>query len=291
MARHSMAWHCMALLNMARHGMAVTLLSRKLLPCCAHWSVGSDLSTDAEPSLLTLPAVRRMSPVPEELSLVPLHQHPELLEACAELLAEEWGKSRAVRLHALQRSSDAFPTCLALLRASGPAEPTCPHCLVGHVRLSRVAGQPGGLLVESVVVARALRGRGYGRQLMEATERYARTRGFRRLHLSTHDKQQFYAHLGFIPAEPVQIVPFLSPAMPAAALRAFAAPPSPTPATPAVPSAPHAPLPPPAIPPPPPLPPPSRAGGGPAEGGGQSPQESPHYDTRGLPIFWMKKDI
>lgn len=235
--------------------------------------------------------MRRMSPVPEELSLVPLHQHPELLEACAELLAEEWGKSRALRLHSLQRSSDAFPTCLALLRAPAPAEPACPHCLVGHIRLSRVAGQPGGLFVESVVVARALRGRGYGRQLMEATERYARTRGFRRLHLSTHDKQQFYAHLGFVPAEPVQIVPFLSPAMPAAALRAFSAPPSPTAATPAVPAAPRPPLPPPAVPPPPPLPPPSRAGGGPAEGGGQSPQESPHRDTRGLPIFWMKKDI
>uniref|UniRef100_A0A8C9FIZ3 N(alpha)-acetyltransferase 80, NatH catalytic subunit n=1 Tax=Pavo cristatus TaxID=9049 RepID=A0A8C9FIZ3_PAVCR len=225
----------------------------------------------AELLLLTLPAVRRMSPVPEELSLVPLHQHPELLEACAELLAEEWGKSRALRLHALQRSSDAFPTCLALLRAPAPAKPPCPCCLVGHVRLSRVAGQPSGLFVESVVVARALRGRGYGRQLMEATERYARTRGFRCLHLSTHDKQQFYAHLGFVPSEPVQIVPFLSPAMPAAALRAFAVPPSPTAAAPAVPAAPRLPLPPP--------------------GSGQSPQESPHRDTRGLPIFWMKKDI
>ncbi|XP_042679476.1 N-alpha-acetyltransferase 80 [Centrocercus urophasianus] len=232
-----------------------------------------------------------MSPVPEELSLVPLHQHPELLEACAELLAEEWGKSRALRLHALQRSSDAFPTCLALLRAPAPAEPACPRCLVGHVRLSRVAGQPNGLFVESVVVARALRGRGYGRQLMEATERYARTRGFRCLHLSTHDKQQFYAHLGFVPAEPVQIMPFLSPAMPAAALRAFAVPPSPAAAAPVVPAASQPPLPPPTVPPPPPLPPSSRAGGGPAEDSGQSLQESPHRDTRGLPIFWMKKDI
>ncbi|OXB71332.1 UNVERIFIED_CONTAM: hypothetical protein H355_012738 [Colinus virginianus] len=232
-----------------------------------------------------------MSPLPEELSLVPLHQHPELLEACAKLLAEEWGKSRALRLHALQRSSDAFPTCLALLRTPSPTEPACPPSLVGHVRLSRVAGQPSSLFVESVVVARALRGRGYGRQLMEATERYARARGFCCLHLSTHDKQQFYAHLGFVPAEPVQIVPFLSPAMPAAALQAFAVPSSPTAAAPVVLAAPQPPLSPPAVPPPPPLPPPSRTGRGPAEGTGQSPQESPHRDARGLPIFWMKKDI
>ncbi|XP_035402525.1 N-alpha-acetyltransferase 80 [Cygnus atratus] len=236
-----------------------------------------------------------MGSVPEELSLVPLHRRPELLEACAELLAEEWGKSRALRLHALRRSSDAFPTCLVLLRTPGPAEPPAapggPCRLVGHVRLSRVAGQPHGLFVESVVVARALRGAGYGRQLMEAAERYARARGFRRLHLSTHDKQHFYARLGFALAEPVQSVPFLSPAMPAEVLRAFAAPASPAAAAPGGPPAPRPPLPPPAAPPPPPLPPLARAGGGQAESCGQSLLETPHRDARGLPVFWMKKDI
>nr|XP_021152090.1 N-acetyltransferase 6 [Columba livia] len=112
----------------------------------------------------------------EELTLVPLHQRPELLEACAELLREEWGKSRASRLHTLQRSSDAFPACLLLLRSQCPTEAPIaqdgPCQLVGHVRLSRVAGRPRDLFVESVVVARALRGQGYGRQLMEATERW-----------------------------------------------------------------------------------------------------------------------
>nr|XP_038041889.1 N-alpha-acetyltransferase 80 [Anas platyrhynchos] len=238
-----------------------------------------------------------MGSVPEELSLVPLHRRPELLEACAELLADQWGKSRALRLHALQRSSDAFPTCLVLLRTPGSAKPETPPgepCpLVGHVRLSRVAGQPRDLFVESVVVARALRGCGYGRRLMEAAENYARARGFQRLHLSTHDKQHFYAHLGFALAEPVQSVPFLSPAMPAEALRAFAAPASPAAASSGGPAAPRPPLPPPppAAPPPPPLPPPARAGGSQAESCGQSLLETPHRDARGLPVFWMKKDI
>ncbi|NXF53438.1 NAT6 acetyltransferase, partial [Oceanites oceanicus] len=199
-----------------------------------------------------------------ELSLVPLHQRPELLEACAELLGEEWGKSRASRLHTLQRSSDAFPACLLLLRSRGPAAaPTArggPCQLVGHVRLSRVAGRPRDLFVESVVVARALRGQGYGRQLMEATERWARARGFSCLHLTTHDKQHFYAHLGFVLGEPVQSVAFLSPAIPAQVLRLFSAPPSAATTTR-------------------------------PRSSGQSLLETPHRDAKGLPLFWMKKDI
>ncbi|NXL44745.1 NAT6 acetyltransferase, partial [Podilymbus podiceps] len=222
-----------------------------------------------------------------ELSMVPLHQRPELLEACAELLGEEWGKSRASRLHMLQRSSDAFPACLLLLRSRGPAEtpavaPTAregPCQLVGHVRLSRVAGRPRDLFVESVVVARALRGQGYGRRLMEATERWARAQGFSCLRLTTHDKQYFYAHLGFVLGEPVQSVAFLSPAIPAELLRLFT-PPATAAASSTGPRVPST--------PPPPLLPPAAE---PRGGAGQSLLETPHRDAKGLPIFWMKKDI
>ncbi|KAM9374647.1 N-alpha-acetyltransferase 80 [Phaethornis superciliosus] len=241
-----------------------------------------------------------MGSVSDELSLVPLHRRPELLEACAELLSEEWGKSRASRLHTLQRSSDSFPTCLLLLRKQGPTEaptaaPAGPCQLVGHVRLSRVAGRPHDLFVESVVVARALRGQGYGRQLMEATERWARARGFGCLHLTTHDKQHFYAHLGFVLGEPVQSVAFLSPTIPAEVLRLFSTPPGTATAIAAklrVPSTPPPPPPPPlATPPPPPPPPVIWARGVLAEDGGHSLLETPHRDAKGLPIFWMKKDI
>ncbi|XP_063204083.1 N-alpha-acetyltransferase 80 [Chroicocephalus ridibundus] len=242
--------------------------------------------------------VRRMGSVSEELSLVPLHQRPELLEACAKLLGEEWGKSRASRLHTLQRSSDAFPACLLLLRsqgrAEGPAAREGPCQLVGHVRLSRVAGRPRDLFVESVVVARALRGQGYGRRLMEATERWARARGFHCLHLTTHDKQHFYAHLGYALGEPVQSVAFLSPAIPAEVLRLFSTIPGTATATitrPRVPSTPPPPLPPPAAPPPPPPPTVVWARGVLAESSGESLLETPHRDAKGLPIFWMKKDI
>ncbi|XP_064288576.1 N-alpha-acetyltransferase 80 isoform X1 [Passer domesticus] len=248
--------------------------------------------------LVCVCSVRRMGSVSEELSLVPLHQRPELLEACAKLLGEEWGKSRASRLHTLQRSSDAFPTCLLLLRGRGPSETPAaregPCELVGHVRLSRVAGRPRDLFVESVVVARALRGQGYGRRLMEATEQWARARGFRCLHLTTHDKQHFYAHLGFVLGEPVQSVAFLSPAISSEVLRLFSAPSGAASATttrPWVPAAPPPPLPPLTVPPPPPPPTVIWARGVLAESSEQSLLESPHRDAKGLPIFWMKKDI
>lgn len=245
--------------------------------------------------LLGLLSVRRMGSMSEELSLVPLHQRPELLEACAELLGEEWGKSRASRLHTLQRSSDAFPACLLLLRSQRPSEAPAaregPCQLVGHVRLSRVAGRPHDLFLESVVVPRALRGQGYGRQLMEATERWARARGFGCLHLTTHDKQHFYAHLGFVLGEPVQSVAFLSPAISTEVLRLFSTCPSTATTTRKVPTAPPPPLLPPAAPPP--LPPTTViwARGVLAESSGQSLLETPHRDAKGLPIFWMKKNI
>ncbi|XP_043974162.1 N-alpha-acetyltransferase 80-like [Gambusia affinis] len=50
----------------------------------------------------------------------------------------------------------------------------------------------------------ARRGKGYGRVLMEETELYAKRRGFKRLCLTTHDKQHFYAHLGYVLSTPVQ---------------------------------------------------------------------------------------
>ncbi|RMB99978.1 hypothetical protein DUI87_23387 [Hirundo rustica rustica] len=236
-----------------------------------------------------------MGSVSEELSLVPLHQRPELLEACANLLGEEWGKSRASRLHTLQRSSDTFPACLLLLRSQGPSKSPAaregPCELVGHARLSRVVGRPHDLFVESVVVARALRGQGYGRRLMEATERWARARGFRCLHLTTHDKQHFYAHLGFVLGEPVQNVAFLSPAISSEVLRLFSAPSGAATATTARPWVPAAPPPPLSVPPPPPPPTVIWARGVLAESSEQSLLETPHRDAKGLPIFWMKKDI
>ncbi|KAJ8370826.1 hypothetical protein SKAU_G00108540, partial [Synaphobranchus kaupii] len=134
-----------------------------------------------------------------EVRAVPLHRRPDLVEACADLVNTEWQRSLGARIHALQKSCQEFPVCLMLIQGTGREEE-----LLGHARLSLVVGRGSSLFVESVVVSKARRGKGYGRILMEETERYARARGFRRLCLTTHDKQHFYAHLGYVLSQPVQ---------------------------------------------------------------------------------------
>ncbi|XP_008051619.1 N-acetyltransferase 6 [Carlito syrichta] len=228
-----------------------------------------------------------------ELTLEPVHCRPELLDACADLINEQWPRSRASRLHSLGQSSDAFPLCLMLLspRPTPEAEPI----VVGHARLSRVLDRPHSLLVETVVVARALRGRGFGRRLMEGLEAFAQARGFHKLHLTTHDQLHFYAHLGYHLGEPVQGLVFTSRRLPATLLNAFSRAPSPRPpckalslTAQAVPRGPKGPP----LPPPPPLPEPLTTSPptllGPSA---KSLLKTQYQDMKGCPIFWMEKDI
>nr|XP_043893530.1 N-alpha-acetyltransferase 80 [Solea senegalensis] len=136
---------------------------------------------------------------PGRIHAVPIHRRPDLLVPCADLVNSEWQRSQAARVHSLQKSCPEFPVCLVLLQGHRETER-----LLGHVRLSHVVGHSGSLFVESVVVSKVERGKGYGRTLMEETERYAKSRGYRRLCLTTHDKQHFYAHLGYVLSTPVQ---------------------------------------------------------------------------------------
>nr|XP_015203819.1 PREDICTED: N-acetyltransferase 6 [Lepisosteus oculatus] len=156
-----------------------------------------------------------------EVRAVPLHRRPDLLAACADLLNAEWRRSAGARRHSLEQSCDGFPVSLVLLQGAGAAER-----LLGHARLSLVVGQEGSLFVESVVVAAELRGRGFGRALMEAAERYARGRGFRRLCLTTHDQQCFYARLGYGPSRPVQSAGAMTAFVPMEVLQRFSRPPA-----------------------------------------------------------------
>ncbi|XP_007950188.1 N-alpha-acetyltransferase 80 [Orycteropus afer afer] len=226
-----------------------------------------------------------------ELTLEPVHCRPELLDACADLINEQWPRSRASRLHSLGQSSDAFPLCLMLL--SPHPMPEAAPIVVGHARLSRVLDRPQSLLVETVVVARALRGHGFGRCLMEGLEVFAKARGFCRLHLTTHDKLNFYAHLGYQLSDPVQGLVFTSRGLPTSLLSAFARASYPQPPckAPSLTSqaAPRAPKKPP-LPPPPPLPQPPVTLA-PAVSSPQSLLETRYRDLKGRPIFWMEKDI
>ncbi|XP_048733979.1 N-alpha-acetyltransferase 80-like isoform X2 [Ostrea edulis] len=77
------------------------------------------------------------------------------------------------------------------------------NTVVAHSRLSKVHGKTNACLVESVVVRKNLRGKGYGRKIMLETEQYAKRKGMTTLFLSTHDKQDFYKHLGYTFCEPI----------------------------------------------------------------------------------------
>ncbi|XP_055021500.1 N-alpha-acetyltransferase 80 isoform X2 [Boleophthalmus pectinirostris] len=134
-----------------------------------------------------------------KLRAVPIHQRWDLLVPCADLVNSEWKRSTAARVHSLQKSCSEFPVCLVLLQGEKACEK-----ILGHSRLSLVVGKSSSLFVESVVVAKTERGKGYGRALMEETEKYAKKRGFKRLYLTTHDKQHFYKRMGFVLSAPVQ---------------------------------------------------------------------------------------
>ncbi|KPP75567.1 N-acetyltransferase 6-like [Scleropages formosus] len=254
-----------------------------------------------------------------EVRAVPLHHRLDLLEACAELVNTEWPRSLGARVHALQKSCHNFPVCLVLLQGAADEEQ-----LLGHARLSRVVGQSRSLFVESVVVSQKQRGKGYGRALMEATECYAKARGFRRLCLTTHDKQHFYSHLGYVLSSPVQNAGAMTSFMPMEILEKFSR--MRETGNPAIPSSSLRPasqdgmlstsatvapqvVPPaafclplplssqtcntPLAPPPPPLLSTSRVTPKPPSGQatGQTLLETPYKDAKGLPIFWMHKDL
>ncbi|XP_040009967.1 N-alpha-acetyltransferase 80 [Xiphias gladius] len=264
---------------------------------------------------------------PETIRAVPIHQRPDLLVPCADLVNSEWQRSQAARVHSLQKSCPEFPICLVLLQGHRETER-----LLGHVRLSLVVGHSSSLFVESVVVSKAERGKGFGRTLMEETERYSKSRGFSRLCLTTHDKQHFYAHLGYVLSTPVQSAGAMTSFVPMEMLLRFSRmpseemstqnqkgtkmdaqipqgnrdsvgacvvgsppissslpPPPPPPSTSTLPPPSSIPTPPPpptpSIPSPPP--PPQSAG----QLVVQTLTETPYRDAKGVPIYWMRKDI
>ncbi|XP_077370935.1 N-alpha-acetyltransferase 80 isoform X2 [Festucalex cinctus] len=234
----------------------------------------------------------------EEICVTPIHLRPDLLLPCADLVNTEWQRSQTARVHSLQKSCPGFPICLVLLQGPRDAEK-----MLGHARLSRVVGHGDALFVESVVVSKAERGKGYGRTLMEKTERYAKRRGFKRLYLTTHDKQHFYAHLGYTLSTPVQNAGAMASFVPMEMLLRFSRIPNavvntqkqtqkgnpvgtngPPPAC----SIPPPPAPTCFVPPPPPpsIPPPSE--GAPMT---QTLTETPYRDAKGTSIFWMHKNL
>jgi predicted GNAT family N-acyltransferase len=120
------------------------------------------------------------------------------------LINEEWPRSIGARTHQLQASRDSLPTSLVLLNTN---KTTCEaKSVLAHLKLTAIPSMPFACFIESVVVWKQLRGQGIGRNLMSKAEMYCKYNlKLKEVYLSTTDKEDFYAKLGYTPCEPVSI--------------------------------------------------------------------------------------
>lgn len=133
------------------------------------------------------------------MELVELHNHPEYINACCNILNNEWKRSHTARFHSLSKSSSNLPASLVLLKPRQGQESE----VIGHSKLCRVLHDDKACFVESVIVIPEERGKGYGKLIMKLTEEYARKKGFARCYLSTHDKERFYDAIGYSACSPI----------------------------------------------------------------------------------------
>lgn len=131
------------------------------------------------------------------LEVLPIHQHPEYLEPCCKLINEEWKRSDTARLHSLTSSCDQLPTSLILL---------LDRKLIGHLKLSVIPSIKNSCFIESVVIDKSLRGKGYGTYLMKKAEEYCKSfLALDIIYLSTKGQEGFYSKLGYFKCAPVSI--------------------------------------------------------------------------------------
>lgn len=133
-----------------------------------------------------------------EYLVVPLHRHPKYLRSSCDLINTEWKRSDTARLRSLEASSDELPTSLILLKE---------NLLLGYLKLSPIPSIPGGCFVESVVIDKKERGKGYGRILMLEAEEYCRLnlKHLNVIYLSTKGQEGFYRKLGYTECTPISI--------------------------------------------------------------------------------------
>ncbi|XP_037524267.1 uncharacterized protein LOC119401493 isoform X1 [Rhipicephalus sanguineus] len=104
------------------------------------------------------------------MELVELHDHPEYINACCEILNNQWKRSHAARYRSLSKSSSDLPVSLALIRHREGLDGQ----VIGHAKLCRVLHNDEACFVESVLVIPEERGKGFGKLVMKLTEDYAR---------------------------------------------------------------------------------------------------------------------
>ncbi|XP_022111698.1 N-acetyltransferase 6-like [Acanthaster planci] len=105
-------------------------------------------------------------------SICSLHDRPELIDSCAQLLKITWPCSKPDRLHQLTAEEQSGPPCSLVLIEHG--EDT-PDTVIGHVRLVTVTHPktPRGAYLEAVCISPSKHGLGLGRKMLLLAEEYA----------------------------------------------------------------------------------------------------------------------
>ncbi|CAD0204107.1 unnamed protein product [Chrysodeixis includens] len=132
------------------------------------------------------------------LKVLRLHEHPQYLKPCCELINDEWPRSETARMMSLQASCDKLPTSLILINDT--------KLLLGHCKLTAIPSIPESCFIETVVISKLMRGRKLGSYLMRQVEQYCQdVLKLKMLHLSTKGQEAFYAKLGYEECAPVSI--------------------------------------------------------------------------------------
>lgn len=132
-----------------------------------------------------------------ELTVVPLHKYPEHLMDCCRLINDEWKRSDTARIHSLEASCDRLPTSLVLLENK---------TVIGYLKLTAIPSIREACFVESVVIHKKLRGKGYGTILMKKAEAYCKDfLSLDTIYLSTKGQEPFYNKLGYTECLPISI--------------------------------------------------------------------------------------
>lgn len=141
----------------------------------------------------------------ECLHVFPIHRCPSLIPDCCDLINSEWPRSKSARLQSLYMSSEKFPMSLVLVRDETE--------VVGHVKLTEMKLGGTDIMVESMIIHKDHRGKGWGKILMEEAEQYLERRGKKKTYLSTRGQEGFYKKLGYEVCQPVMYFGFcdLSP--------------------------------------------------------------------------------
>ncbi|CAJ0600528.1 unnamed protein product [Cylicocyclus nassatus] len=141
--------------------------------------------------------VQHKWPTTDRYELTPLYDRPDLSKECIRLLNEEWPRSDGSREHSQAKSCRLTPPMSFLLLDKSDGR------LIGHARLCLLPNRPTSCWVESVIIAKDLRGQGLGRRLMTMLEDAARDLGFIEMFLSTEDKVDFYERCGYLKCKPI----------------------------------------------------------------------------------------